>query len=148
MATALIDWYTYIVNIQGVSELIDTNNEFYKFYNKNNTFKNHKEWLINYFRSYNRKVFNPYGNPICVITGKELTLKDLSDPTRDNRKDIKDTDIQMGHISSRCDNCYTVYGTNILMMSRRGNLIIGEHSFIEDTWINELQAILDYQTSG
>ena len=144
MATALIDWYTYIMNIPGVSELIDTNNPFYKLYIENNTFVNHKTWLINYFHSKNRKVFNVNGNPICVIIGRELTLSDLSDPTRDNRTDIRDTDIQMGHISSRCDNCYTVHGTNILMMSRRGNLLIGEHSFIEDIWIDELQSICNF----
>ena len=142
MATALIDWMVYTMNVDKMSEFINYNSETYKCYHTNNSMINHKNFLIYYFNTYNRTVFNEHGNTICPIIHKELEISNVADITRDNRTIIDKYDIQMGHISSRCNECYTIYGTNLVMMTREGNRIIGEYSFIEEEWLNVLRTIL------
>jgi hypothetical protein len=139
LATAYVDYMTYIDSISDISEIINPESSHYKMCKS--MLSKHKTFLVNYFKKNKREVFNQYGNTICAILGKELKTKNLADPHRDNRTEYDHNDIQMGHINSRCDNCYTIYGTNIVMMTRRGNLIIGEHSFIEDTWKLEHKSI-------
>jgi len=139
LATAYLDYLTFIMNIEGINEHV--NNESIHYNLCVNMLNNHKVFLEEHYRTKGRRVFDPEGHTICAVLGRTLSVLDLADPTRDNRTDIRPTDIQMGHILSRCEDCYTIYGTNIVMMTRRGNLIIGEHSFIEDTWINELRGI-------
>jgi hypothetical protein len=142
LATAYLDWLVYICSISGISEHLDIKSGHYKMYES--LLLTHKQYLTDYYTSNNRKVFDEKGKTICAILGRRLTVTDLADTSRDNRQDVRPTDIQMGHISSRCDECYTVYGKNIVMMSRRGNMIIGEHSFIEDAWLNEINDIRDF----
>lgn len=66
----------------------------------------------------------------------------MSDISRDNRVNIDNDDIQMGHIQSRNDMHYTIRGVNLVMMTREGNRIIGEDSFIENIWIEKLKKIV------
>jgi hypothetical protein len=70
-----------------------------------------------------------------------VSLKDFADVTRDVRVDIRDEDIQMGHIESRSEEQSSIRGGNLVFMSRRGNLIIGERNFLENVWKDELRAI-------
>ena len=79
---------------------------------------------------------------MCVITQARITLADFADPERDNRVDIRDTDVQLGHNIPRDDSYVSIRGENLLPMSRRGNLIIGERVFTEDVWIEELKKIV------
>ena len=145
LASARLDYLTYILSISDIDGHIDQECPHYKLCI--DMLDKHKQYLTEYYERYNRKVFNSDGHTICVVLGQTLTVVNLADPERDNRKDIRPTDIQMGHINSRCDDCYTIYGTNIVMMTRRGNLIIGEHSFVEDIWINELRTIYEHHNS-
>lgn len=145
LSTAYLDYITYILNISDIDEFINKDSEHYNLCI--DILNNHKLFLEEHYGIKRRKVFDSEGHTICAVLGIRLSVSNLSDPNRDNRTDIRPTDIQMGHISSRCDDCYTVYGTNIVMMTRRGNLIIGEHSFIEDTWINELRSICSHHSS-
>ena len=142
MATALIDWMIYTMNVNEMSRHINVQSHEYICYQYFSSMINHKNFLIYYFNTYNRKVFNEHGNTICPIIHKELEISNVADITRDNRTIIDKYDIQMGHISSRCNECYTIYGTNLVMMTREGNRIIGEYSFIEDEWLNVLRTIL------
>ena len=82
------------------------------------------------------------GHTICPVIPKGLEIINVADPERDNRTVIDRYDVQMGHISSRTNECYTIYGTNLVMMTREGNRIIGEYSLIEDDWINYLRALV------
>jgi hypothetical protein len=106
-----------------------------------NLIDNHKNYLISYFN--NRSIFNKNGYSKCVITGKLINVCDISDIYRDNRIYINDNDIQMGHNKSRSEQYVSIRGCNLLPMSRRGNLIIGEHCFTDDIWINELKYIIN-----
>lgn len=141
LSQAYIDWMTFVLSIDGIEK-----------YKKNKLDKNlsgvmemiekNREYLEDFYNSKNRKVFRD-GKTICVISNELCTLKDFADVNRDNREVIKDTDIQMGHNRPRSDSYVSICGNNLLPMSRRGNLILGEHVFTENLWINELRKILN-----
>jgi hypothetical protein len=141
LAQAYLDWITYIINIKDINEHLntdeDTNKDILLVINKN------KEYLISLFHGFNRKIFNEDGNSICVITRNIIQLSDVSDPTRDNRVNISDNDIQLGHNYPRTEEYVSIRGENLIPMSRRGNLIIGERVFTQDIWINELKNIVN-----
>ena len=140
LAQAYLDWITYIVNIKDISELLNieenANNDILLMISKN------KEHLISVFENYNRQVFDNYGNSICVITKNIIEVSDVSDPTRNNRINILDKDIQLGHNYPRSEKYVSIRGENLIPMSRRGNLVIGERIFTQDIWINELKQIV------
>lgn len=138
LAEAYIDWMTFIVNIHDISEHIIMDE--YEKYDIKNMLEKNKQRLINYYK--NRQIFNINGNTICVIKKTKINLIDASDINRDNRINPLDTDMQLGHNIARSDDYITIKGNNLLPMSRRGNLIIGEHKFSEDKWINELKVIV------
>ena len=129
------------INVPGVKDLLtaDEHKQTYLEY-----FDSHKRFLTDYYQCFNRKIFDPNGNTICCITGHQLCMSDISDITRDNRFDIKDTDLQMGHNIPRQEGFITIRGCNLIPMSRRGNLIIGEKVFTENAWVDELRRICSY----
>tara|TARA_Y100000389_G_scaffold199731_1_gene238672 strand:+ start:965 stop:1885 length:921 start_codon:yes stop_codon:yes gene_type:complete len=143
MATALIDWVVYTTSVNGIDVHINPHSYDVVTYNTNGDKLNeHKYFLKQYFISHNRRIFNDMGHTICPVIHKDLEIINVSDPERDNRTDIDRYDVQMGHISSRTNECYTIYGTNLVMMTREGNRIIGEYSLIQDDWINYLRALV------
>ena len=141
LTQAYLDWMTFILNIQGIDKLID--DKYLHYESIKQLVSHHKLELVNYYKKYNRIIFDNEGNSICVITKKQITIDDISDISRDNRVSIRDTDIQMGHCIPRADSTVTIRGLNLLPMSRRGNLIIGEHLFIENKWLDELKEIIN-----
>ena len=137
MAQAYLDWLTYVLNIEDISQHINgENSDIMNMISKN------KDHLIRIYRSKNRDIFDGTGHSICVITGKRIKFSDVSDPDRDNRVDIKDSDIQLGHNEPRSDKYVSIRGENLVPMTRRGNLIIGEKVFTDDEWVNELKQII------
>ena len=143
LSTAYLDYIVYIINIFNIETHIDKDLTHYEMCIEMLT--NHKKYLKEYFINKNRTIFDINGNTLCAVLGVRLNIIDLADPDRDNRRVICSNDIQMGHIVSRCENCFTIHGNNIVMMTRRGNLIIGEHNLLEDTWISELESIIKFQ---
>lgn len=139
LAQAYLDWMTYIINIDGIDSILNKKysmfNDIFKMIQQN------KIYLINEYN--NREVFDKNGHTMCVITKKKCNIEDFSDCERDNRNNIKDSDIQMGHNEPRNYNYVSIRGGNILPQSRRGNLIIGEKIFTKNEWIIELQNIVD-----
>ena len=135
LATAYLDFLVFIVNVKGV-EVNDC--DYFLFLNK------HKEYITTHFKKYNRIMFDLNGNTICPITQHTFEIKDIGDNNRDSRFNPSNNDAQLGHLISRSDSEYTTYGSNITLMSRRGNLLIGEHNFMESVWIDELRKIVDY----
>ena len=139
LAQAALDWLVILLCVPGVKEELhdDTQSEQWQTY-----FESHKIFLKNYYTSFNRVIFDDSENTICCITRHKLTLEDVADIGRDVRVDIRDTDLQMGHNIPRSDDYITIRGCNLLPMTRRGNLIIGEKKFTENAWIDELKAIV------
>jgi hypothetical protein len=139
LAQAALDWLVILLGVPGVKEELheDAASEQWQTY-----LQSHKAFLKNYYDSFKRVIFDEEGHTICCITRHKLTLEDVADMGRDVRVDIRDTDLQMGHNIPRSDEYITIRGCNLLPMTRRGNLIIGEKKFTENAWIDELKAIV------
>ena len=136
LATAYFDFLVFILNIKGVDDLIiKINNQEYL-----NTINNHKEHLQKLFNNHSRDIFDDDGFTICPVIHKQFTLDNI---IKIDRFKPNNMDTQLGHIISRNDLGYTIYGGNICLISRKGNLILGENSLLENTWINELKNIVN-----
>jgi hypothetical protein len=140
LAQAYVDWITYVCNIEGIGEHFDTDSELFEEILE--MVQKNKEHLTRFYKE--REIFDKDGFTTCVIMKKKVTIQDFADPDRNNRTDIYDTDIQMGHNFPRSDSCVSIRGENLLPMSRRGNLIIGEHVFTQNSWIDELKRITSF----
>jgi hypothetical protein len=138
LAQAYLDWMTYIVNVKDMSGNLQAGAQDYN--SIMNMLSINKEHLKKVYS--NRQIFNQEGNSICVITKQIINMNDICDPLRDNRVNIRDSDIQMGHNCPRSELYVSIRGENLFPMSRRGNLIIGDRIFTEDEWINELKKIV------
>ena len=139
LLTAFLDYMVFIVNIKGIETELDTSKPQYETIM--DMLSNHKLHLMERFAP--RKIFDDEGYTMCVITQVRSRLEDFCDITRDDmRTDCRDTDIQLGHVECRSDRVVSIRGENLLPMSRRGNLIIGEHNFMKNTWIDELTRII------
>jgi hypothetical protein len=138
MATAYIDWVTYAIHIDGMDEhIISPLSEPFLSW-KNVLQSQHATFLQNYFKKRNRKIFDVSSGArktICAVKQNILTVSNFADTTRDNRVDIDQNDIQMGHIVPRNSNEYTIRGTNLLMMTREGNRAVGENDYMDNAWI-------------
>jgi len=142
LAQSYLDWMTFVFNVKNIENYFKKSHiMFYpilRILNKN------KQYLMSFYHY--REIFNKDGHSICVITRNLINMKDLSDISRDNRVKINDRDIQLGHNEPRNDNYVSIRGGNLLPMSRRGNLIIGDKIFSESIWIDELKYILSIYT--
>ena len=127
LAQAALDWFIILMSTGDAWSYMKESvrdDPLYQAY-----FGNHKKFLIDYYGSFNRTIFNDDGCTICCVTGHVLTIKDVCDPDRDQRIVIRDTDLQMGHNIPREDNYITIRGCNLLPQTRRGNQLIGENIF-------------------
>lgn len=128
LASCYLDILTLVLHINGIEKFI--NNGIYTIYKQ--IINKHKNYLINYYT--NRTIFiNNF--TVCPILKKELNITELISNDRNNS-------IQLGHLIPKTDTEYTLRGLNILLMSRRGNMILGDYNFLEDKWISELKFIV------
>ncbi len=134
MAQAYLDYMTFIYNIKGIDKYICYNENICKM------LVDHKKTLIDYYK--NRYIFDKDGYTICAVTRKTLSVLNFADPDRDNRINIDEDDIQMGHCVPRNDNMVTIRGKNLVPMTRKGNRIIGDNNYCEDKWIDDLKEIV------
>ncbi len=150
MATAYIDFMSYLLNIQGIDEYLTPDENLSAQEKEMIAFlqNTHKLFLDTFYRGYNRRIFTDRsdggsGFTRCAVRRYTFTPRDFVDTTRDSRFDISQNDIQIGHIVSRSDSEYTIRGLNVLFMSRRGNLIIGEENYLEEGWRDTLRGCLE-----
>lgn len=141
LACAYLDWTTYMLNVKEIKDdylskkLIE--DESLLIY-----INNHKTYLNNFYESLDRKVFDENGFTICGVTRYLFKLEDIADTTRDSRVDIRETDMQLGHVVPRNEETITIKGLNLIPMTRRGNRIVGGNIFTENLWIEDLKTIL------
>ena len=143
LACAYLDWMTYILNI----EEIKNDNTSYEYINSSvykNYISKHKQFMENFYKSYNRTIFNKDGFTICCVTRHLFKLEDIADKTRDLRVDIKETDMQLGHVVPRNEETITIKGLNLVPMTRKGNRYVGDNVFTENIWIEDIKTILKY----
>ena len=150
MATAYVDFMSYLSNIQGIDEYLTPDENLSAQEKEMIAFlqNTHKPFLDTFYRGYNRRIFTDRsdggsGFTRCAVRRYTFTSRDFVDTTRDSRFDISQNDIQIGHIVSRSDSEYTIRGLNVLFMSRRGNLIIGEENYLEEGWRDTLRGCLE-----
>ena len=134
------DWSSYIISVIDIEEYLnnDKKNEYiFK------TLQLHLIFIKENFEKYNRKILNENNNLICPITKEIIILENLYNENM--RFNPNENDIQFGHVEAKSKCRYSIKGLNTLPMSREGNRILGENSFIEDIWIKKLKNILrDY----
>jgi hypothetical protein len=137
IATNYLDYMTLLLNVKGIDILLNINsNEYNEIAEMTGI---HKLKMINYFAQYNRKLFDADGYTICPVTRRLLTPEQFTITDR-----ISHTSIQLGHVIPRSNTQYTIRGMNVLFMTRRGNTILGDHSFIDDLWVHELKDMLKH----
>jgi hypothetical protein len=134
LAQAYLDWVTFIVKTDG-------NNLNPPKYLKD-LFDEHAEFLDQYFKEKERKIFDDDGHTICPVTHEKLEISNWVDTERDNRTVIKDSDVQMGHCEPRNSNRPTIRGLNLVPMTRTGNRLVGDNNFMESKWIDDLKRIV------
>lgn len=146
LASAYIDWMIYMLNVRGISIHLKKTSKYMQMYKNTDLLEFHKQFLQNYFNKKNRAAFNNRGNTCCSVTRKEINVKDIGDPERDNRLLICKDDVQMGHLIARNENHITIKGLNLSIMTREGNRIIGEYVLFDNDWIDILKKIVSYYT--
>ena len=133
LAQAYLDWVTFIIKTEG--------NELEPPEDLNLLFDEHAKFLDESFRRKDRNVFNAEGYTICPVTHEKLKYSNWVDTERDNRIDIRNNDVQMGHCEPRNANCPTIRGMNLVPMTRTGNRLVGDNNFLESKWIDELKRV-------
>lgn len=139
MATAWLDYFTLMMSVEGIDGEL-------KEYKHMDAFRQliatHKTELTRYYYAIGKRVFDDEGFSICPVMGVRLNVAQIANP------DLCDLNaIQLGHIVPRTDKEYTIRGKNILMMTRRGNLLVGDCSFLDETWIKQMEQAARFQRS-
>ena len=101
-------------------------------------FKNHKKRLVEEFKTYDRELFNENGYTECPVTSYTFEIDDFINISRIN---VKDSDVQFGHCICRSDNIFATRGFNIVLMSRKGNTILGNDNFLSNKWLDTINKI-------
>jgi hypothetical protein len=137
MASAYLDYLTLILNVKGIDKFLDIKCQQYKLLLP--LVKKHKIYMINYYKKYNRIIFNHDGMSICPVIGTILDINDFLLERDDSNG------IQLGHVKPRTCKQYAIRGGNVLLMTREGNRIVGDNDFLNMDWLDKLFEILKFQ---
>jgi hypothetical protein len=137
LVAAYFDMLVYVSSIQGISK--NAEHEYWGLYGP--LIETHKAKLAEVFGENGRKIFNEQGYTWCPITHYIFVQDDL---TRDSRVEPKETDVQLGHCVSRKDTEYTIRGMNVVMMSRKGNRLVGDYDFFDNEWIEDIKKVASH----
>jgi hypothetical protein len=137
IAAAFLDYLTLALSTHGIGAYI--NQEHKHLAAILETVAVHKPHLVNYYGSLGRKVVDADGFAVCPVLGTPIHADQLAN---NNLKDP--TAIQLGHVQPRTESAYTIRGKNILMMTRRGNLLVGDCDFTSDAWLDDLGKVVRF----
>jgi len=138
MAAAWLDYITLMLSVRGIDDQLK---DFKHMKGMREMVAVHKVELIKHYKKFGKTVFNSDGFTLCPVMGKEISVDMLSNP------DLCDLDaIQLGHVVPRSDSEFTVRGKNVLMMTRRGNLLVGDCSFVSNEWIEQMKQAIAFQS--
>jgi len=140
MAAAWLDYFALMISVEGIDDEL-------KGYTHLSALREmaaaHKVELTRHYEMLGKKLFDGKGFSICPVMGTRLNVAQIANP------DLCDLNaIQLGHVVPRNDEQYTIRGKNILMMTRRGNLLVGDCSFLDDTWISQMEQAARFQRSN
>lgn len=135
MAAAYLDYLTLILRVDGISAHLKA--DYAHLEAIRGLVATHAEHLAAYYGAFRRRIFDAEGFSICPVMTTRITPEHLAN------NDIKDhTAIQLGHVVPRSETEFTIRGKNVLLMSRRGNLLVGDDVFTEDAWLNCLRGVI------
>ena len=140
MASAWLDYMTLMLSVEGIDEEIKP---YKNIVGVREMIAVHKVGLTRHYAGICKRIFDDSGFTICPVMGVRLNVAQIANP------DLCDLNaIQLGHVVPRTDEQYTIRGKNILMMTRRGNLLVGDCSFLEYTWITQMEQAAKFQRSN
>jgi hypothetical protein len=140
MSAAWLDYFVLMISVEGIDEGLKTYTHLEALRAMADV---HKIEMIRHYGEISKKVFDAEGFSICPVMGTRFNVAQIANP------DLCDLNaIQLGHVVPRTDEQYTIRGKNILMMTRRGNLLVGDCSFLDDTWIKQMEQAAQFQRSN
>jgi hypothetical protein len=129
MATAYLDYLTLLMNVRDV-DLIESP----LVHRVKENLIQHKIFMDQFYRVRGRRIFNDEGFTVCPVRQIELKREFFEN------SDIKNfNSIQLGHVVPQNEEEFTIRGNNVLFMTRRGNLMVGDCDFLNDSWIREME---------
>lgn len=135
MAAAYLDYMALILHVEGIGEYLSA--DYAHTAALRSLAATHMPNLVAYYGRYGRRILDADGFAICPVTRERITALQLGN------NDIKDDNsIQLGHVVPRSESEFTIRGKNVLLMSRKGNRIVGDNIFTENGWIDELRSII------
>ncbi len=142
--TCYIDLCSYLLRTDGFWNLLNFKETHIKKIDIKNMFnfykKDHFKYISNKFLESNRKISKKTDKTVlcCPVRGSTIKIEDL---VRDIKDDLS---IQFGHVIPRSNTQMMTRGQNVVLMTRRGNLLIGDHNFLSDTWLTEIKRVLEF----
>ena len=118
------------------------NKEFFAKYNLTTAFQRHKEKMINVYAQQNKVLFDSQGFTICPVIGDRIGIEHVFNSDRCNPMGI-----QLGHVLPRSNTRHTIRGFNLVLMTRTGNRLVGEHDFNSQDWLTILRNVVAFHSS-
>ena len=133
LATAFIDLLTFTISIKDIEIYLNKSTKLYQI------FMQHKINLENYWKQYNIKIFNN-GYLIKPLKNNNELISIIN--LKVDKYERNNNDIEMGHATPRKDGILNIRGFNLLFMTRRENLILGDNELRETLWKDDLKNYL------
>lgn len=118
------------------------NKDFFTKYNLGPAFQRHKEKMIAVYAEQNKMLFDNQGYTICPVIGQRIGIQHVFNPDRCNPLGI-----QLGHVLPRSNTRHTIRGFNLVLMTRTGNRLVGEHDFNSQDWLEILRNTVAFHSS-
>ena len=118
------------------------NKDFFAKYNLGAAFQRHKEKMITVYTEQNKTLFDSQGYTICPVIGQRIGIQHVLNPDRCNPLGI-----QLGHVLPRSNTRHTIRGFNLVLMTRTGNRLVGEHDFNSQDWLEILRSTVAFHSS-
>jgi len=141
IATAALDYAVMHFFIEGADAVINT-----KFVDKFGEslvpfcdslvtfFQSHRQALSSHYATIQKRAFDDDGYTICPVLHEKIKIEHVFNSDRCNPNGI-----QLGHVQPRSNERFTIRGMNLLIMTRTGNRLVGEHDFTKNEWLRVLQ---------
>ena len=131
-ADCYLDWAVFLRNTKGV----EVNAADPNFEATEHMLQTHKDFIIAHYAALDppRQIFDASGNTMCVVSHRIVTLEDW----HVDRENVQDSDVQLGHIMPRSDEYCSIKSLNTVVMTRRANLIMGEHCMTDNACFEEI----------
>ena len=118
------------------------NKDFFAKYNLGAAFQRHKDKMVTVYAEQNKTLFDIQGYTICPVIGQRIGIQHVLNPDRCNPLGI-----QLGHVLPRSNTRHTIRGFNLVLMTRTGNRLVGEHDFNSQDWLEILRSTVAFHSS-